>query len=123
MNPSFSLSPSPCPCFLDNLGEALPLRIVLVSTLGSLSSSKAVSIGLAYLSIVYSYLIAVSSFSLDRSLALRIGVGMAPFEARLLVVFTLLFATLNPGYFAIRCSTLARVRLSHLSYLHNFMIW
>ena len=40
MNPSLSLSLSPCPRFLDGLGDVLPLRIVLASTLGSLNSSK-----------------------------------------------------------------------------------
>ena len=40
MNLTLSLSLSPCPRFLDDLGDELPLPIVLVSTLGSLNSSK-----------------------------------------------------------------------------------
>ena len=40
MNPSLFLSLSPCPRFLDDLSDALPLRIVLVSALDSLNSSR-----------------------------------------------------------------------------------
>ena len=39
MNPRFSLSLLPRPCYFEDSGDALPLRIVLVSTLGLLNFS------------------------------------------------------------------------------------
>ena len=40
MNPSIFVSPSPYSLFLDDLGVAMPARIVLVPILGLLNSSR-----------------------------------------------------------------------------------